>query len=91
MKSATTRLAVPPVLQEVSFRRGPGARRLDDLTSVLQPGDRLVGSELSRLGRSLGQIVTILDALAKGRASRSWRSRRTSVDRSRRALLRGAW
>ena len=40
-------------------------RRLDELTSVLGRGDRLVVSELSRLGRSLGQIVTILDALAK--------------------------
>ena len=40
-------------------------RRLDELTSLLQRGDRLVVSELSRLGRSLGQIVTILDALAK--------------------------
>ena len=40
-------------------------RRLDDLTNALQRGDRLVVSELSRLGRSLGQIVTILDALAK--------------------------
>ena len=33
--------------------------------SALRPGDRLVVSELSRLGRSLGQIVAILDALAK--------------------------
>ena len=33
--------------------------------NALQRGDRLVVSELSRLGRSLGQIVTILDALAK--------------------------
>ena len=54
-----------------SSRRPPpgrpprSARRLDELTSVLQRGDRLVVSELSRLGRSLGQIVTILDALAK--------------------------
>ena len=40
-------------------------RRLDELMSVLQRGDRLVVSELSRLGRSLGQIVAILDALAK--------------------------
>ena len=32
--------------------------------NVLQRGDRLVVSELSRLGRSLGQIVAILDALA---------------------------
>ena len=28
-------------------------RRLDELTNALQPGDRLVVSELSRLGRSL--------------------------------------
>ena len=36
-------------------------RRLDELMHVLQRGDRLVVSELSRLGRSLGQIVAILD------------------------------
>ena len=35
------------------------------LLAGLQRGDRLVVSELSRLGRSLGQIVTILDVLAK--------------------------
>ena len=40
-------------------------RRLDELTSALQPGDRLVVSELSRLGRSLGQVIAVLDALAK--------------------------
>ena len=40
-------------------------QRLDGLINVLQRGDRLVVSELSRLGRSLGQIVAILDALAK--------------------------
>ena len=40
-------------------------RRLHELTSMLEAGDRLVVSELSRLGRSLGQVVTILDALAK--------------------------
>ena len=40
-------------------------RRLDELMSVLEHGDRLVVSELSRLRRSLGQIVAILDVLAK--------------------------
>ena len=40
-------------------------RRIDELMGVLHPGDRLVVSELSRLGRSPGQIVAILDALAK--------------------------
>ena len=39
-------------------------RRLDELMNVLQRGDRLVVSELFRLGRSLGQIVAILDAIA---------------------------
>ena len=50
----------PPPRQASEKRRG-----LDELASGLQRGDRLVVSELSRLGRSLGQIVTILDALAK--------------------------
>ena len=40
-------------------------RRLDELLHLLQRGDRVVVSELSRLGRSLGQIVAILDAIAK--------------------------
>ena len=40
-------------------------RWLDELMSVLQRGDRVVVSELSRLGQSLGQIVAILDTLAK--------------------------
>ncbi|MCY4510696.1 MAG: recombinase family protein [Acidobacteria bacterium] len=34
-------------------------RRLDELTGLLQRGDRLVVSELSRLGRSLGQVVAV--------------------------------
>ena len=50
-------------------------QRLDGLINVLQRGDRLVVSELSRLGRSLGQIVAILDALAKARSS-GWKFER---------------
>ena len=49
-----------------SARTSPKRRRLDDLMSVLESGDRLVVSELSRLGRSLGQIVAMLDTLASG-------------------------
>ena len=48
-----------------SGRASETRRRLDELMTVLQPGDQLVVTELSRLGRSLGQIVAILDALAK--------------------------
>ena len=32
---------------------------------MLEPGDRLVVSELSCLGRSLGEVVALLDAIAK--------------------------
>ena len=48
-----------------SARTSPMRRRLDDLMDALEPGDRLVVSELSRLGRSLGQIVAMLDTLAR--------------------------
>ena len=48
-----------------SGRASDTRRRIDQLMSALQPGDRLVVSELSRLARSLGQIVAILDALTK--------------------------
>ena len=53
--------------EEIPFRRvaGLAGEPRDELPGVLQPCDRLVVSELSRLGRSLGQIVTILAALAK--------------------------
>ena len=36
---------------------------LDELTNALRPGDRLVVSELSRLGRSLGQVALERDRL----------------------------
>ena len=48
-----------------SARTSPKRRCLDDLMDALEPGDRLVVSELSRLGRSLGQIVAMLDSLAR--------------------------
>ena len=52
-----------------SARTNAKHRRLDQLMAVLEPGDRLVVSELSRLGRSLGEVVALLDAIAKARAS----------------------
>ena len=38
-----------------SARTNAKHRRLDQLMAVLEPGDQLVVSELSRLGRSLGE------------------------------------
>ena len=52
-------------------------RRLDELMSVLKRDRRLVVSGLSRLGRSLGQIVAVLDAPAKAEVERDLISERT--------------
>jgi DNA invertase Pin-like site-specific DNA recombinase len=50
---------------QVSSRKGQDQRRIDELLGVLAAGDRLVVSELSRLGRSLGQVIQIVDELVK--------------------------
>lgn len=48
-----------------SARTSSKTRKLDYLMDILNRGDRLIVSELSRLGRSLGQIVAILDTFSK--------------------------
>ena len=53
-----------------STRTNAKRRRLDQLMAALDPGDRLVVSELSRFGRSLSEVVATLDAGAL-RAGRS--------------------
>lgn len=49
----------------ISSRRSMKERGIDDLLTVLVAGDKLIVSELSRLGRSVGQIITIVDQLVK--------------------------
>jgi DNA invertase Pin-like site-specific DNA recombinase len=49
----------------VSSRRSTKERGIDELLARLQAGDILLVSELSRLGRSLGQIIQIVDQLIK--------------------------
>jgi DNA invertase Pin-like site-specific DNA recombinase len=49
----------------VSSRRSLKERKLDLLLAGLGPGDTLMVSELSRLGRSVGEIITTVDALMK--------------------------
>ena len=51
----------------VSSRRSPKARQIDLLMARLEPGDTLVVSELSRMGRSVGEVITTVDALLKQR------------------------
>jgi DNA invertase Pin-like site-specific DNA recombinase len=50
---------------QVSSRRSPKERQLDVLLARLEPGDTLMVSELSRLGRSVGEIITTVDTLVK--------------------------
>ena len=48
---------------EISSRKSTKERRIDDLLERLAPGDTIVVSELSRLGRSLGEMVQIVEQL----------------------------
>lgn len=50
---------------QASSRKQPAQRGIDGLLDTLAAGDRLVVSELSRLGRSLGQVIRIVDELVR--------------------------
>ena len=49
----------------VSAKRSPKERKLDVLLERLDPKDTLIVSELSRMGRSVGEIITTVDTLVK--------------------------
>ena len=49
----------------ISSRKSPFERRIDEMLGTLQPGDRLLVSELSRLGRSLSQVIQIVETLVR--------------------------
>jgi DNA invertase Pin-like site-specific DNA recombinase len=48
---------------QVSSKKSTADRGVDSLIEELQQGDLLIVSELSRIGRSLGQIIRIIDDL----------------------------
>ncbi|MGA2404499.1 MAG: recombinase family protein [Syntrophobacteraceae bacterium] len=50
---------------EISSRKTTKERRIDELLSRLNKGDTLIVSELSRLGRSVGELCQIVDSLIK--------------------------
>jgi DNA invertase Pin-like site-specific DNA recombinase len=52
---------------EMSSRRTPKQRRIDELLDRLGNGDTLIVSELSRLARSVGQIAIIVDTLVQNK------------------------
>ena len=49
----------------ISSRKSPLERRIDEMLGRLQPGDRLLLIELSRLGHSLGQVIHIVETLVR--------------------------
>ena len=51
------------ISMQVSSRKTPKQRGILELLKRLEPGDVLVVSELSRLGRSVGQIIQMIDHL----------------------------
>jgi DNA invertase Pin-like site-specific DNA recombinase len=60
------RLAVDEFLEvNASSRRSLKERKVDLLLARLAPGDILIVSELSRFGRSVGDIITTVDTLVK--------------------------
>jgi DNA invertase Pin-like site-specific DNA recombinase len=50
---------------EVSSRRDSKARRIDELILRLEDGDLLIISELSRIGRSVVEIISIINELVE--------------------------
>jgi DNA invertase Pin-like site-specific DNA recombinase len=51
----------------ISSRQNTKARKIDQLLEKLSPHDTLIVSELSRLGRSVGQVMTMIDRLIEGK------------------------
>jgi len=50
---------------DCSSRKSTKERKIDELLDILGEGDTLIVPELSRLGRSVGQVITIVDQLIK--------------------------
>ena len=50
---------------EISSLQDRKKRKIDELFEKLQPGNTLIVSELSRIGRSTGDVINIINALIK--------------------------
>jgi DNA invertase Pin-like site-specific DNA recombinase len=50
----------------ISSKRERRARRIDELLQKLADGDTLIVTELSRLGRSTGEVIDLIDELVQG-------------------------
>ena len=52
----------------VSSRKSANERKVDALLETLAPSDTLIVGELSRMGRSVGEVITTVDTLIKKEA-----------------------
>jgi len=50
----------------ISSKRERRARRIDELLQKLADGDTVIVTELSRLGRSTGEVIDLIDELIRG-------------------------
>ena len=48
---------------EISSRKDRKQRRIEEILQELFPGDTLIVSELSRLGRSTGEVIELVNEL----------------------------
>ena len=53
------------IMVEGSSRKTPAERRIDEMLAKFIPGDTLVISELSRLGRSIPEVIALVNTLVK--------------------------
>lgn len=55
---------------EMSSRKSTELRRIDELLNKLLPGDIVISSELSRLGRSIKETLNTIESLVQSKKSR---------------------
>lgn len=55
------------IIVQISSRRSTKERRIDELLKRLYRDDILIVAELSRIGRSLGQVIQIVNELVKNK------------------------
>lgn len=63
IRDYTKRKRVKFIAETISGTKTPGKRKLGQLLETVQPGDTLIITELSRLGRSLMMIMDVLQEL----------------------------
>ena len=51
----------------ISSRKSPKQRRIDELLGKLNSGDTLIVTELSRLGRSTAEVISLVNALVESK------------------------